>query len=174
MSEAKLGQILDNTAERDAIHVAIAPVIASQPLGPGEHVGLNERGEACYGDNPIGIVDPFLTTVVQMGERFYLCLYPNTVTGMRHHWRHPSFADNEGERVQASKDWIAKEAAIAGIDYDEIMSAAEQYLKYDDYLCDGGRWDGHYLNQDFWTHYEIVTGVKVREEDRGSFFSCSC
>lgn len=91
MSDTKLGQLLDSTATRDAIHIAIAPVIAAHSLVPGAHVGLNEKGEALYTASPIGIVDPFLAAMVKAGERFYLCLYQQTVTDLRHHWQHPAF-----------------------------------------------------------------------------------
>jgi hypothetical protein len=88
----QLGQLIDGDAFRDAVHVAVAPVAAAQDLQPGWHVGLHENGTALLSNKPIGIVDPFLTVGPKMGERFYLFLYPNTVTGMRHMWIHPAFA----------------------------------------------------------------------------------
>lgn len=70
--------------------------------------------------------------------------------------------------------FIQRCAEDAGLDYGEIMGAAEDYLKRGEYLCEGGCWEGHYLDQEFWTHYEAITGVKVGDSERGSFFSCSC
>lgn len=35
---------------------------------------------------PVGIVDPFLRESVQPSQRFWLFLYPNTVTSLRHEW----------------------------------------------------------------------------------------
>jgi hypothetical protein len=58
--------------------------------------------------------------------------------------------------------------------YDELMEAAAGYIKYSDYLCEGGRWEGSYVPDEFWFHYEVVTGELVPEDKRGSFFSCSC
>ena len=92
----QLGRLIeDGDRRRDAIHIAIAPVTAAQRLAPGQHVGLVQDGNLelvgpC--DNNIGIVDPFLVEEVELGQRFWLFLYPNTVTGMRHIWAHPAFA----------------------------------------------------------------------------------
>ena len=91
----QLGRLIDNgDRRRDAIHISTAPVIAAAPLQPGEHVGLLQEGNrelvgVC--ENNIGIVDPFLTTSVETGQRFWLFLYPNTITGRRHVWTHPAF-----------------------------------------------------------------------------------
>ena len=49
-----------------------------------------------------------------------------------------------------------------------------KYLKCGDYMCEGGRWEGVSLPDEFWPAYEIVTGKKVPDGNRGSFFSCSC
>lgn len=95
MSNPILGQLLPtHEKQRDAVHVAIAPVTAAQPLSPGQHVGfVAENGTEFVGHSPdlIGIVDPFLKQEVQTGERFWLFLYPGTVTSLRHVWTHPTF-----------------------------------------------------------------------------------
>ena len=83
-------------AKRDAVHIAVAPVVAGEPLQPGQHVGLLEDGRAYASAKPIGIVDPFSTDAVVAGLRFWLFLYPGTVTSLRHDWTHPhpAFADD--------------------------------------------------------------------------------
>lgn len=107
MSETILGQLLDDKAQRDAIHIAVAPVTAAERLYPGDHVGFICDGiVAKIDDKLIGIVDPFLTKPVNEGQRFYVCLYPKTVTGMRHHWSHPAF-----ETAEPAKESNAKEVA---------------------------------------------------------------
>lgn len=93
MSEqVKIGQLAEASAGRDAIHVAIAPVVAAERLEPGTHVGFWPDGSVGCCKGPLGIVDPFLSQPVSRGERFYMFLYPNTITGLRHVWTHPAFA----------------------------------------------------------------------------------
>lgn len=89
-----LGKTPGADARRDAVHIAVAPVIAAESLEPGQHVGLSERGRAILarvGIEGIGVVDPYLTEHVREGEKFWLFLYPGTVTSLRHVWSHPAF-----------------------------------------------------------------------------------
>jgi hypothetical protein len=90
----KVGELVTGEVFRDAIHVAVAPVEAGGLLSPGQHVRLIE-GVAYFtlsnDERAIGVVDPFLKVKVEKGERFYLFLYPNTVTSLRHAWAHPAF-----------------------------------------------------------------------------------
>ncbi len=91
-----LGEEPATDARRDAVHIAVAPVVAGMSLDPGEHVAIDTDGTA-WTSPPIkamtiGIVDPFRQGMVRKGERFWLFLYPNTVTSLRHVWSHPSFS----------------------------------------------------------------------------------
>jgi hypothetical protein len=95
MSEAKLGQLISEPVGRDAVHVAVAPVESAGDLAPGERVGVWYDGAkflagAAFTPH-LGIVDPFLTAPVKAGQKFYLCLFPGSVVGMRHVWMHPAF-----------------------------------------------------------------------------------
>jgi hypothetical protein len=98
----ELGKIIEGEARRDAIHVAVAPVVAGEDLEPGYHVSLNKEGEAVSssGKGLLGIVDPYLVSRVKKGERFWLCLYPNTVTSLRHVWTHPAFITKSSEQAK--------------------------------------------------------------------------
>jgi hypothetical protein len=92
----RLGQLIeDGDRRRDAIHIAVAPVTAAERLVPGQHVGLvREDNTELVGpcDRNIGVVDPFLAAEVEPGQRFWLFLYPGTITWLRHVWAHPAFA----------------------------------------------------------------------------------
>lgn len=88
-------RIEDGDGGRDAIHVAVAAVTAESRLSPGQHIGLTrEDNTDLVGPTEctIGIVDPFLTEAVEPGQRFWMLLYPDTITGLRHIWTHPAFS----------------------------------------------------------------------------------
>src|SRR5262245_40356809 len=93
-----LGHLCCPDAGRDAVHVDVAPVTAAQALRPRAHARSVDGSQVGCVLNPIGVVDPFLTGVVQPGERFWLFLYPNTVTSLRHVWTHPAFTPKPPER----------------------------------------------------------------------------
>jgi hypothetical protein len=176
MDTIKLGKIIEGEVHRDAIHMAIAPVVAGERLAPGQHVGVS--GEtAGQSTVKIGIVDPFLPGPVFKGDRFWLFLYPNTITSLRHEWTHPAFEATPSPKhnITASEVWL-REFALhkAELTYEELMYGAAASISNGDYMIDGGKWEGFDFPEEFWDHYETVTGEKVGEENRHSFFSCAC
>lgn len=92
-----LGKLIEGDQQRDAIHVAIAPVIAADYLLPGQRIGLvpGHVDRAGLVDSPIGIVDPFLRKAVRPEEKFFMVLFPETTTNLRHNWDHPAFGQSE-------------------------------------------------------------------------------
>lgn len=91
----RLGKLAKATDHRDAIHVAVAPVIAGEFLDPGADVWV-KNGVAYMAGKPdgmrwVGIADPFMPEGIKEGERFWLLMYPNTVSSLRHVWTHPAF-----------------------------------------------------------------------------------
>lgn len=178
-----LGTIIDDNAGRDAIHLAVEPVIAGEHLDPGDHVGIIDGVAVTYAKKKLGIVDPFIKTFVSKGERFWLVVYPRQITSLRHVWSHPDFPEKEEgvtdpafqkmlhDKLQ-SEEWIKNFALYKGLEYDELMDAAEQYQAHGYYLTKGAELEGERTPEEFWEHYEIVTGKKIT--DTGNFFSCSC
>lgn len=83
-------------------------------------------------------------------------------------------------RPSATLDTLESERAVQsladqfGLTSEELLEAADRYVKYGKYLIDGGRFEGEYVPDSFWPHYEVLRGVYVPESQRNSFFSCSC
>lgn len=180
-NDPKIGHIIDTPQTKDAIHVAIAPVEAATDFYPGQHVGLSPSGTACSAVAPIGIVDPFLKNKVMKGDWFWVFLYPNTITSLRHDWTHPAFLQQPKTQdtppiitMDPSEKWLREFAAneADGIAYEDLMDAAHCYQNHGDYLSQGGRFEGMYIPEEFWQHFTAVTSKEVT--DKGSFFSCSC
>lgn len=183
-----LGTIIEDGG-RDAIHLAVEPVIAGERLMPGENIGLDE-GKAYNNSRGdivkfVGIVDPFLKAPVEPGQKFWLVVYPRQITSLRHVWSHPDFEESTPEPVaqslqERSKEWIEDWALTIPLAYDVVMNGAADWVdskqkgEWGEYLCFGGLLEGESVPDEFWIHYEIVTGKQVLESHRGSFFTCSC
>lgn len=180
-----IGKLIDGLAERDAIHIAMAPVVAAEVLVPGQDIGFVYKDTIHVGvvDSPIGIVDPFLRLEhVSKGKRFWMFLNPNTITSLRHEWEHPAFlsvlngSDQPlGLDYVRSREWLEVFAVENGnMTFDETIAAARDWVENDGIKHDGGRFESCFAGEDFWDHFENVTGQKVTEDNRGSFFSCAC
>lgn len=185
MNNPELGKLITDSAERDAVHIAIYPATAGEKLRPGDHVGIVD-GEAVVCEILIGIADPFLRpgSVVLKGQRFWLLLYPNTIQSLRHHWIHPRIREGiitEGTEKKPSglvvtpedsKKWIEAYAASRDVGYETLMGAARASLDGNiDYRMSDSIYD---IPDDFWNHFENVSGIKVEQEDRADYFSCAC
>jgi len=183
-----LGSIITENEKRDAIHLAVEPAVAAHTLYPGQDVGLTPHGKYGNSHHPVGIVDPFLKNNVEPGQRFWLIVYPRQITSLRHVWTHPEFPEapevanqvepesEEGSSVLASRRWIESFAADLDQTYNRLMTAAHAWVDNQDYTYDNSEiykdhWDKF---PEFWRHFEIVTGLNVKESERGSFFACSC
>lgn len=169
MSEIKLGQFIEGEANRDAIHIAIAPVIAGQPLQPGDHVGFLPDGRVATGvNNLIGVVDPYLEFGPYTGDRFWVLLYQNTVTNIRHDWKHPSFSES-GPVLLPSNKWLEDYATSHKLTYEQLMAGVKEFLDKgginptldDDFKV-------FEVPNEFWVHYKNVTG----RDGKGNFWGC--
>ena len=175
MSDVLLGTIPDRGEARDAIHVAIIPMVASEMLRPGQRVGVISKGVAGPTVKTLGIVDPYLLDVVPKGSAFWMCLLPGTVKGMRHHWVHPDFSESE-ERSE-SETWLRAYAVLKN-NYDTPELAFERLiegLKTRELFFNGSDLHGLYdINDigDLQFHAEAYLGIKI--DFNGFEFSCSC
>jgi hypothetical protein len=175
-----IGKVLVGSEQRDAIHIAIAPVVAEMTLSPGWHVGLTDDGKATINATAkVGIVDPFLRDIVKEGERFYLFLYPNTVTSLRHEWTHPAFGPSTPPKgtKEESERWLMEYAKKQNC-YDEPELAFGRLingLKTGDLFFHGSNLHGRYdldNEEELKEHAERYLGIEI---NFGRFeFSCSC
>lgn len=182
-----LGTIIESGG-RDAIHLAVEPVIAAEDLYPGQHVGLGADGATTNGVKKLGIVDPFIVGPIPKGKMFWLVVYPRQITSLRHVWEHPDFVEkkspvsNEGilTEKEKSEEWIRGFADRIQQHPNRLMEAAEIWVnsegdgRWPEYTYDNSETYKDYYNEfpEFWKHYEIVTGRAPRSAE--SFFTCSC
>lgn len=205
MKPVEVGQYVPpgEEAHRDAIHIAVLPVMCQEDLWPGGYLRFarNSSTEVLEADpdskNAVGIVDPFLKEMIPAGTTFYMFMLPNTITGLRHHWTHPQvdvappvptsklgLTEAEQQRIAIA---VAEQLTVGpqlqllqnfaheiDVSYDELMQGAKDYLDHDEYMSDGGKFEGTSVPNGFWDAYEAVTGEVVPKDKKDSFFSCSC
>lgn len=187
-----LGTIITENEKRDAIHLAVLPVVAGQELAPGQDVGIDSDGTAWHTkgvDVYIGIVDPFLKAWVKKGEHFWLVIYPRQITSLRHAWSHPDVPDDfqigqwtrlvagfTGPEKTASEKWLRE--FVAGLDrlgsdtpdYEQIIGSA---VEDPEQMFFGATIYGA-IPPEFWDHVEAVTGKHIPKKGRAEHFSCAC
>lgn len=183
-----LGTIIDDTQKRDAIHLAVIPVLAGTTLHAGQSIRVTD-GVAYFDLEGACIVDPFLQRPAYAGENFWAVLRPRLVQSLRHVWSHPAFPDEPAAPQAVAKPvnqkfeseaWIRQWAAGIPLTYEVVMSGARDWVdskrknQWGEYLCFGGLLEGESVPDEFWPHYERVTGETVDDSHRGSFFTCSC
>lgn len=204
---ATMGDLLPaDVGGRDAVHVAVISARAGQNLFPGQHVGLRpgegER-EAWPIDKLIGIVDPFITGKVGAGARFWLYLYPRTITGLHHVWAHPDIPDASRPANGAapatvdvgalalltaaranSEAWLrAFCRGSAGLCYESVIARVLENEREagvvdleddeDASLHFSGK-DAHgEIPPEFWVHAATVLGRPIMGP-KAKWFSCSC
>jgi len=188
-TQEKIGKLIDGTEKRDAVHVAVVPAVAAVALDPGEHVGPVRSGTDEFTNMaaPIGIVDPYLTKTVVPGERFYVFMYPMTVVNLRHDWSHPALEMlpdvDKAKSTLWMQDFVSSledyspydepDAVPKTFTVEEVLGMAKNFLDTGDSYVFG---DTNYpdIPDEFWDHYEALTGTRVQVPSRQSFFRCVC
>jgi hypothetical protein len=181
--EARLGEIITEAGEqnqRDAVHIAVVPCVASCDLTPGQHVGVTADGKySMRQGTTVGIVDPFLTSFVPAGQTFWLCLYQGQVTTLRHEWTHPAFPNVEHRPTvdlrAASESWLRLYMKVMK-PYDDTDTAYQDFLAEltNDEIYFHGTDSDFRIKDDceFWGHVANVTG---KTHDRENItIRCSC
>lgn len=190
-----LGTVIDDTQKRDAIHLAVEPVVAGEQLWPGQDVLLVD-GVAIHRDpsiqRTVGIVDPFLRGPVYQGQRFWLVVYPRQIKSLRHVWSHPDFPEEpvaEGARYPAppppapandakseAERWLRAHAELLGLSFWKLLEHADSWLHYEEYYVENGseHMRDTFDAEGFWTNWSAYTGKSVPDGKNESFFSCSC
>ena len=193
----KVGELIGGVVQRDAIHIAVAPVIAGEPLWPGQDIGFTDENDgetvgAELSSTHIGIVDPYLHKRPLKGQRFWMFLFPQTITSLRHKWTHPAFEDTLEEATVSrniSIAWMEDFASRHDKPYlddapytmDELIEAGTEFLKDGDYHVQSGseslrdEMGDEATRKLFWEHYSGITGRELPADFLElQPFSCSC
>lgn len=181
MSDVTLGSIITGEHARDAIHIAVAPVIAGEDLNPGDHITSPDKNGRCF-KGKSGIVDPFLRQRVKAGQRFWMCLYQNTVIGMRHHWSHPAFDETEApikysdsRKTQAEK-WLRDFSSQINREYHSLLELGKSAIETGSAHA-GDDDDQDNLNEqkkEFLRNVAVVCNLELPEDFDDIYFSCAC
>ena len=120
-----IGRQPEADAQRDAIHVAIMPVICGDFLSPGARVQFAPGSKdtviavpgAEYHENYLGVIDPFLGLVATKGARVWLFLKPgNSGNKLQPYPFVPLHGVAESRAMQKRKQPERPETAVAKLD----------------------------------------------------------
>ena len=190
---------------RDAIHVAVVPCYSDRVVFPSQGLFVvarqSENGlwftRLAFREPATGIVDPFLDSAVQPGCSFWLCLYPGTVTSLRHRYSHPGVPEynvpkikpevEEEEDRDLSIAWmrlfvneVVDNGYLAGytkrFTYEDAIKAGYDYQSTGDDMVFADDLNDDAPFEDYWKHWCVITGVpytdSLKAEDAP--FSCAC
>lgn len=185
-----IGKLAPGYAARDAVHFAVIPVEAGQELQRGDRTMLDVDGRALKAlqwEAPIGVVDPFLPTDVQKGQRFWLFLNPCTITSLRHVWTHPEFKDESSVQTAMTSIALSKKeearlwltdfiAQMNGEPLETLIEAVQSAINSrEEYVCFGVDFDEYGMKMDdrFWEMWTAYTG-QPRPNRPPEYFRCAC
>lgn len=182
----KIGKKLKAGEGRDAVHFAVAPVVSNSFLRPGERVIFIPNSiEIVTGWNyneipPVGIIDPFLDSYISKGDRCWLFLFPNSITGLRHEWTHPLFPDNKVitqdkavTEIEYSRTWLKGFASRYSGNYESMMEGI--LSGQGAFFGDDIEYSDFDHGSEFWKHISIVTGKTfTKDQVENQSFRCAC
>jgi hypothetical protein len=191
---ATMGALLpEDSGGRDAVHVAVFSATSMVRVYAGQDVGMAKQSDTDSIVSPlvatkIGIVDPFIKGDLHPGARFWVFLYPRTITALSHRWSHPAFEQTVAAYAPpssklASEQWLRDFIKRSDCpDYEMVIAEAAKWWDgrsvgwSDDYLHFDDR-DAHGdIPSEFWDHIAVVLGRPMQQPDRDrpSYFSCAC
>lgn len=183
-----IGNVITTHQEKDAIHIAIVPVVIGENMFPGTPIVLAEdfketgRVIRAVDKLPIGVIDPFYYDEFREAQRAWLFLNPGSIISLRHEWTHPLLVDDETRNK--SEKWLRDFCESHDCPrYETVMRAVQDDFDSDDDYGRSGYIDEDYLHfsgrdahgkipSEFWDHVEIVLGKRV--DYKPKYFSCSC
>ena len=182
----KIGEVLSGPGDKDAIHIAVVPVLLGEDFDGGVaghpvRIVGGKAYRANYG--AIGILDPYLTNYfLGEGSWVYMFLNPGSITDLRHEWTLAAFDDNKDPNPiprlnEESVNWLTNFADDLGASYDWLVIQCKDALESGEeepYITFGH--DIHeYSTAEFWNHFKKATGWKVDiRKAKKIYFSCSC
>ena len=191
-----LGKLVEGNPGRDAVHIAVIAVTCKKKVAPGDHVKLvegttNEVIKLSGENETHGIVDPYLRMhFVPAGQKFWLFLYPQTITSLRHEWTHPAFAFEEEtatdyvvqkDEIVRSRKWLEEEAkTVLEMTYNELVRAARDYATNGDCHClpfdTPDECQSSYWKEELWKHLAIAENLHLKNEVPSDtyMFRCAC
>ena len=180
---ATMGAVLPADAGgRDAVHVAVFSATSPNDLSPGEDVVILAHGEidavvTSGKKGAVGMVDPFIREGVKAGQRFWVYLYPRTITALSHRWSHPAFEAAESSYVPpsqklVSEKWLRDYCLHSDIPSYKVFMRAVADCDSKEYLHISGQDASGDIPVEVWEHVEAVLGRKITA--RPKYFSCSC
>lgn len=175
--EKRHAQPNGDVLQRDAIHVAVVLAVASENLMSGQDVGIDVFGHAGSNIEPyVGVVDPFLVDSVSTGEAFWLCMYPRSITGLKHEWSHPAL--DEHPRLEA-EEWLHQwfGALDTFVSFDEFIARARQRAEEQEVVGSSLSFDDDIYGEipnEVWDNLEIYLERPIPQSNRAEYFSCSC
>lgn len=180
MSEnLNLGQLINGKQEKDAVHIAVVPVVAGEDLSPGQHVGILSNDEEIIvgpiNNKNSGIIDPFLKQKILKNQKCWMFMYPGSITSLRHDWQHPALCKTE---IEKSELWLKEFAKELGYDYNWVCEIALSSLckGYSTVGDDDAQDIFNEKKEEFLRHAAIAFGKKplTEEEVDNVYFSCAC
>ncbi len=178
----KLGTIRSQDEGRDAIHIAVFTVQAKSDgyRVPGHPCDKNGHHSPIGAAETIGVIDPFLppSTFVRAGEWFYVYLKPASITGLRHVWSHPAFAEEEtpvptcAPKASRKRSAVITDAEIKTMSATTAVTDAERRVRifcdgigieYDDFIAvlTLGRVHGHRRDLVMYDDYIVSDGTDL-------------